>query len=180
MEKERFFVEVIEKRFTTYKELGEKAIKQLEDADIYRKQHEGENNIYIIVKHMRGNMLSRFTDFLTSDGEKSWRNRDEEFKEDTGKTIEQLLKLWEEGWQCLYHTLSALTDEDLKKRVLIRSEPHLVMDALLRQVAHYAYHVGQIVYLAKDFKGIDWKPLSIPPGKSEDFNQKMETKHAVS
>ncbi len=174
---DRLFVEVIEKRFEAYKVLGEKAIMQLEDKDLHRRQHQGENNIYMIVKHMHGNMLSRFTDFLKSDGEKSWRKRDEEFKDDVDKTMDQLLLLWHEGWECLFKALSSLRDEDLKERVTIRSEPHLVLDALLRQVAHYAYHVGQIVYLAKDFKGTDWSPLSIPPGASEAFNQKMRTKY---
>lgn len=164
---------ILIKRFITYKELGEKAILQLDEDDIHRKLQEGDNNISIIAGHLHGNMLSRFTDFLNSDGEKTWRNRDAEFEE---KVINkgQLLQMWNEGWNCVLSTMESLNDNDLNKEVAIRGEKHLVMDAVVRQIAHYAYHVGQIVYLAKTFKGKNWQSLSIPKGRSNHFNTSMK------
>lgn len=177
MHSEQLFIEVIKKRFLVYKELGEKAIRQLSDEQIHFKNSENDNSIYIIVIHLRGNMLSRFTDFLTSDGEKSWRNRDREFQANEQTNKEQLFKLWTEGWDCLLNTLDALKDADLQREVHIRGERHLVIDALLRQVAHYAYHVGQIVYIAKILKKDNWQSLSIPKGNSDQFNQQMKKKY---
>lgn len=164
--------DVLIKRFITYKELGEKAILQLDEDDIHKKIKDGDNSIVIIVGHLYGNMLSRFTDFLNSDGEKAWRNRDAEFEEKTVNK-EQLLEMWNAGWNCLLDTMELLVDNDLHKTVTIRGEPHLVLDAVIRQVAHYAYHVGQIVYLAKTYRGEHWKSLSIPKGRSDQFNQGM-------
>ncbi len=177
MDKEQPFIALIKKRFLTYKVLGEKAITQLEDQHIHYRKEAGDNSIYVIVGHMHGNMLSRFTDFLETDGEKPWRNRDEEFSEDPKAGKAQLFKLWEEGWNGVWTALSTLKDDDLQKKVRIRGETHLVMDALLRQVAHYAYHVGQLVYIAKSLKGKNWQSLSIPPGASDQYNQKMKAKY---
>ncbi len=177
---EHSFVKVIKKRFLVYKDLGDRTLKQLNDQEIHFRNNDTDNNIYIMVKHIHGNMLSRFTDFLTSDGEKSWRNREDEFEDDVEKGVDDLLALWEESWSCLIKTLDRLVDEDLKKEVRIRGEKHLVLDALLRQVAHYAYHVGQIVYIAKNIKKEDWSSLSIPKNGTSAFNQKMNEKYGDS
>lgn len=174
---ENVFIEVIRKRFLVYKELGEKAIEQLDDGQIHYRKNGSDNSVCIIARHLHGNMLSRFTDFMGSDGEKSWRNRDTEFQESKEIDKSELFRLWEEGWKVLLTTLGTLTDADLHRLVRIRGELHLVMDALLRQVAHYAYHVGQMVYIAKNIKGKAWRSLSIPPGNSEQFNQQMKTKY---
>lgn len=168
--------EIITRRFISYRELGEKAIQQLDDIQIHWKRDENDNSIFIIVKHLHGNMLSRFTDFLTSDGEKSWRKRDDEFEESKADK-QQALALWNEGWDCLINTLHSLDDNDLQKTITIRGEKLTVIDALIRQVAHYASHVGQIVYIAKTIKGGDWKNLSVPKGKSQEFTNEMENKN---
>jgi len=162
------FLNMATKMFRYYKMLSDKSIARLEDAEIHFRPNAVSNNISIIVKHMSGNMLSRFTDFLTTDGEKEWRERDAEF-EDTYTSKEELMAAWEKGWNCLFATMDALSENDLEKTVLIREEPHTVLDALTRQVAHYAYHAGQIVYIAKMIKNTDWEYLSIPPGKSKGF-----------
>jgi len=156
--------------FSYYKRLGERAIQQCQDQDLFTALDAESNSIAIVVKHMAGNMRSRWTDFLTSDGEKPDRNRDSEF-EDPPKTREEMLRLWESGWKCLFDALEQLTDADLIRTVTIRTEPHSVMQAINRQVAHYAYHVGQIVFLAKHFAASrgDWKALSVPRGKSNEF-----------
>lgn len=168
----------ITKRFLTYKELGEKTFAQLNDQQIHWKHQEEDNSIYIIIKHMHGNMRSRFTDFLNSDGEKSWRKRDEEFTTDIAGPSE-MIRLWNEGWDCLIKALKPLQDADLQKVVTIRNEKHTVADALLRQLTHYAYHVGQIIYIAKTLKGKDWQNLSVPKNRSEEYIQKKkdEFKH---
>ncbi|HLR37727.1 MAG TPA: DUF1572 family protein [Chitinophagaceae bacterium] len=165
MNEEQSFINIIKKRLLIYKELGDKTFLQLEESDFHYKKFETENSVYVIVNHMRGNMLSRFTDFLTTDGEKEWRDRADEFRENNNVDKERIIEKWEEGWNCLMHTLQGLQDKDLSKKITIRGEEHLVVDALLRQVAHYAYHVGQIVYIAKHLKGNDWKSLSIPKEK---------------
>ncbi len=177
MDKTRTFIELIKKRFLTYKELGDKTIQQLEEEHIHFTKGTGDNSIYVIVRHMHGNMLSRFTEFLEADGEKPWRSRDKEFQEEPGVGKVQLFSLWQQGWECLWNALDALNDDDLQREVRIRGEVHLVMDALLRQVAHYAYHVGQLVYIAKSLKGEAWQSLSIPPGSSDQYNQKMKAKY---
>ena len=158
--------------FRFYKNLGEGAMEQVTDEQLFATLDEEMNSIAIIVKHMAGNMRSRWTDFLTSDGEKPDRNRDTEFVEPPA-TREELLKRWNEGWDRVFRALTPLSDSDLERSVTIRGEPHSVMQAINRQIAHYAYHCGQIVFLAKPFKAGDWKSLSVPRNKSADFNRKV-------
>lgn len=165
------YLDSIKKRFLSYKELGEKSIAQVDDHQIHWKPEENSNSITIIVKHMSGNMLSRFTDFLTTDGEKPWRERDAEFEEENCDKA-GLLAIWEKGWQCLINTLDSLREEDLSKTITIRNEPLSVMDALNRQLAHHAYHVGQIVYIAKMIRSANWKTLSVPKKGSKEYNEK--------
>jgi uncharacterized damage-inducible protein DinB len=156
-----------------HKRLADGAITQLNDEQFFATLDSESNSVAIIVKHMAGNMRSRFTDFLTSDGEKPDRNRDQEFITDPGTTREEVLRRWEQYWQLVFETLNSLHAEDLTRTVTIRGEPHSVLQAINRQVAHYAYHVGQIVCLAKHWKGADWKTLSVPKGKSDEINAKM-------
>jgi Protein of unknown function (DUF1572) len=158
--------------FRYYKKLGEGAIAQVTDEQLFTALNPEMNSIAIIVKHLAGNMRSRWTDFLTSDGEKPDRNRDCEFV-DPVASREALMKCWEEGWQCLFSALAPLTDTDLTRRITIRGEPHSVMQAINRQVAHYSYHVGQTVFLAKQLQSANWKSLSVPRNKSAEFNQKV-------
>jgi len=165
------------KRFAVYKDLGDKTFAQLPDAGFLFQPNEASNSIAVIIQHMSGNMLSRWTNFLTEDGEKEWRNRDEEFESHAyDKT--PLLLMWEKGWQCLFDALNALKEEDLMKTIYIRTEGQLVIDAIHRQLAHYSYHVGQIVYLGRLIKNNDWQSLSIEKGKSAAYNQQMENKPA--
>ncbi len=164
------YLDSLKKRLLSYKALADKTFAQLDEEQIHWQPAGEPNNIYIIVKHMSGNMLSRFTDFLTTDGEKPWRERDAEFVDDPGATKAQMLGIWEKGWNCLMSTLESLTDEDLGKTVHIRTEPLIVIDALNRQLSHYPYHVGQIVYLGKVMKADGWQSLSIPKGDSQQFN----------
>lgn len=159
-------------RFIYYRELGDKTIEQLSDEQLFSKTDPEANSIAIIVNHMHGNMLSRWTDFLNSDGEKEWRMRDEEF-EDRIKTRTQLTDKWNEGWDCLFHALKPLGESDLEREVFIRSEAHSVVEAINRQLAHYAYHVGQMVFIGRMLKKQDWQSLSIPKGGSEQFNASM-------
>jgi Protein of unknown function (DUF1572) len=154
------------------KKLGEGAMEQVPDEQLFASLDEEMNSIAIVVKHMAGNMRSRWTDFLTSDGEKPDRNRDMEFAAPPA-TREELMRLWNEGWERVFHALAPLSDADLGRTVEIRGEPHSIMQAINRQIAHYSYHVGQIVFLAKHFKGSDWKSLSVPRNKSADFNRKV-------
>jgi uncharacterized damage-inducible protein DinB len=158
--------------FRYYKKLGEGAMAQLTDEQLFAALDPEMNSVAIIVKHIAGNMRSRWTDFLTSDGEKPDRNRDCEFVE-PAESREALMKCWEEGWQRLFSALTPLSDADLERRVTIRGEPHSVMQAINRQVAHYSYHVGQIVFLAKQLQSANWKSLSVPRNKSAEFNQKV-------
>ena len=158
--------------FSYYKGLAEKAMEQLPDGALFGVLDEESNSIALIVKHMTGNMRSRWTDFLTSDGEKSWRNRDSDF-EAPPASREALMELWEQGWNILFSTLTALTDTDLSSTVTIRGEAHSAMQAVNRQVAHYSYHCGQIVFLAKHLCHDHWQCLSVPRGKSQDFNAKV-------
>lgn len=158
------------RQFEYYKMLGEKAMRQLNDEALFHQVNEESNSIAVIVKHLWGNMLSRWTNFLTEDGEKPWRERDAEF-EATIKTREELLRKWNEGWQCLFDTLGNITDDDLEKIVYIRNEGHTILEAINRQIAHYSYHVGQIVFIAKMIKDENWISLSIPRNKSADYNQ---------
>ncbi len=158
--------------FRFYKKMGEGAMEQVTDEQLFATLDEEMHSIAIIVKHMAGNMRSRWTDFLTSDGEKPDRNRDTEFMEPPA-TREELLKRWNEGWDRLFRALTPLSDSDLERSVTIRGEPHSVMQAINRQIAHYAYHCGQIVFLAKHFKASDWKSLSVPRNRSAEFNRKV-------
>jgi hypothetical protein len=155
-----------------YKKLGDRAIEQCPEEDLFTCIDPESNSIAIIVKHMAGNMRSRWTDFLTTDGEKSDRNRDSEF-EAPPQTRAVLIALWEAGWKICLDALDSLTDEHLTRTVTIRTEPHSVMQAINRQVGHYAHHVGQIVFLAKHFAGADWQTLSVPKRKSADFNRRV-------
>lgn len=158
-----------QKQFAYYRHLGEGTMAQLSEAELFRDDAAGSNSIAVIVKHLAGNMKSRWTNFLTEDGEKTWRNRDEEFVADfAGRT--QLETAWTEGWDVLEGTINGLQPEQLATIVYIRNEGHLVVEALNRQLAHYAYHVGQIVLLGKQLKGAEWRSLSIPKGGSAAYN----------
>lgn len=158
--------------FRYYKKLAERAIEQVSDDHLFDVLDEEMNSIAVIVKHMAGNMQSRWTDFLTSDGEKPGRDRDAEFS-DPPATREALLLLWEDGWQRLLGTMQSLSDSDLGRTITIRGEAHSVMQAINRQVAHYSYHCGQIVFLSKHLSHDRWQVLSIPRGKSTDFNRRV-------
>jgi Protein of unknown function (DUF1572) len=158
-------------QFLKYEKLGGKAIAQVPEDKISWVYDSDSNSIATIVKHISGNMLSRFTDFYTNDGEKKWRNRDSEFENET-ITKDALMLKWNQGWTCLFNILDSLTAEDLSKEILIRNEPHTVMEAINRQLTHYAYHVGQIVFLGKMICGNHWESLSIPKGRSQEFNTK--------
>jgi len=147
--------------FKKYKKLCENAIEQVSKDDLHKAIDENSNSISIIMQHLAGNMLSRWTDFLISDGEKVWRERDKEFEEQF-LSQPQLFKLWNDGWNCLFAALADLSENDLDKIVLIRNEAHTVNQAILRQLGHYSYHTGQIVFLAKHFCGKNWSQLSIP------------------
>jgi hypothetical protein len=155
--------------FQYYKKLGETAIAQCPDEGLFATLDEEHNSIAIVVKHLTGNMRSRWTDFLSTDGEKPNRDRDSEF-EAPPKTRAEILDLWDAGWKCLFSALEPLTDASMTKTVTIRGEEHSVMQAINRQIAHYAYHVGQIVMLAKHFAGANWKALTVPKKKSAEFN----------
>jgi uncharacterized damage-inducible protein DinB len=163
-------LESILKLLQYYKSLGEKTIAALSDEELHLEPGDDVNSIPIIVKHLWGNMLSRWTNFLTEDGEKDWRKREEEF-ESTLKTRAEVLARWDEGWTCFLSAIESLKEEDLEKIIYIRNEAHTVMEAIHRQLAHYSYHIGQIVYLGKIIKGDQWISLSIPKGKSEEFNE---------
>ena len=158
--------------FRYYKNLAERAMAQVSDEQLLTVLDGEANSIAVIVKHMAGNMRSRWTDFLTSDGEKPDRNRDTEF-EDAPATRAAMLALWEEGWQCLFKALGALSESDLQRTVTIRGEAHSVMQAINRQMAHYSYHCGQIVLLAKQFKPNEWQSLSVPRRQSAEFNRRV-------
>lgn len=158
------------KSFRGMKSNVERALEQLDDELLHRSPDANSNSIVIIMQHMSGNMLSRFTDFLTTDGEKPSRDRDTEFEDHT-LLRNELMDQWENGWKCVFDAIGSLTDNDLLKIVKIRNEDHTVLRALNRQLVHYAYHCGQIVYLAKHLKGENFVSLSIPKGKSREFNQ---------
>jgi hypothetical protein len=158
------------KLFLYYKSLGEKAIAQIDDSQINWQPNDSSNSIALIAHHITGNMLSRFTDFLTTDGEKPWRNREAEFEQGYVNKAE-LMAAWDKGWKVLTDTIASLSEDDLSKIIYIRNEGQSVQDALLRQLAHYANHVGQIIYIAKILKGNEFKSLSIPKGGSAGYNQ---------
>lgn len=172
---ETIFLQSALKRLRYYKELGDQTLSVLSTADLHMAPNEESNSIAVIVQHMSGNMLSRWTDFLTSDGEKEWRNRDREFEiKDMPK--EAIVEIWNKGWDCCLDAIGSLTAEDLSKTIYIRSEALIVVDAINRQLAHYPYHVGQIIYIAKMIRNQDWKSLSIPRQQSDAFNSEMKNK----
>ncbi len=158
------------KQFEYYKLLGERTFGQLSEEDIHWQYNEQSNSIAVIVKHLWGNMLSRWTDFLTSDGEKEWRDRDAEFEADI-KDKAEMLEKWEAGWDCLFDALKSVRKENFETTVYIRNMGHTIVEAVNRQLAHYAYHIGQIAYIGRMIKGEDWKSLSIPKGVSKDYNR---------
>lgn len=166
------YLESIKKYFNQQKKLGDKTIAQLSQENLLWQYNENSNSIAIIVQHLWGNMLSRWTNFLTEDGEKAWRDRDNEF-ESVIKTKDELVQKWNAGWDFVFNTLNSLTEEDLAKTIFIRKEPHNVGDAINRQLAHYSSHVGQIIYIGKMCLDEKWSSLSIPKGSSKDFNKKM-------
>lgn len=163
------FLESAIKQFEYYKLLGEKSFEQLNEEQLFWQYNEDSNSIATIVKHLWGNMMSRWTDFLTTDGEKEWRKRDEEFENDI-ETKEEMMRLWNEGWNCLFNAIRSLRKDDLGKMVYIRNMGQTVTEAINRQLAHYPYHVGQIVYIARMIAK-DWKSLSIPKGESIAYNK---------
>jgi len=166
---ESYLVSIV-KQFQYYKSLGDKTFNQLTFEELQWKSSEDSNSISIISKHIIGNMLSRWTNFLTEDGEKTERNRDSEF-EDTYTSKEDLIAAWESGWFCLFNALKSLNNSDLERIIYIRNEGHTVIEAINRQLAHYPYHIGQIVFLGKLLKGNAWLSLSIPKGNSVTYNE---------
>jgi len=162
--------------FRDYKKLGDRALAQLSDEDLFRTIDEESNSIAIVMKHLAGNMLSRWTDFLTTDGEKADRNRDMEFVMLPETTKDEVLAYWDRGWQCTFNAIEALTADELVRIVTIRKKDHTVVEAITRQLAHYASHVGQIVFLAKHFKSTEWRSLSVPKNKSGEFNAKLQNR----
>jgi hypothetical protein len=172
------YLDEVRRQFRGHKRLAEGAMAQLTDQDVFLALDPESNSVAVVVKHMAGNMRSRFTEFLTSDGEKPDRHRDQEFEMAPGVTRADVMRWWDEGWAQVLGAIDALRPEDLTGVVAIRGEPHSVLQALNRQVAHYAYHVGQIVFLAKHLRSREWKSLSIPRGKSEEINQRMAERKA--
>jgi hypothetical protein len=164
--------------FRNYKKLAERAIEQVGDEEFFAAIDDESNSIAVMVKHVAGNLHSRWHDFLTKDGEKPDRNRDEEF-EMIGDTRESLMRFWETGWQVLFDNVEPLTEADFSRTVTIRGERHTVVEALNRQLMHYAYHIGQIVFLAKHFKSTAWKTLSVPKNRSADFNAFLAEQQAA-
>lgn len=162
--------------FRAYKKLAEKALDQLEDDEFFATVDAESNSVAVIMKHITGNMISRWTDFLTTDGEKPERNRDIEFVIDPEVTKPDIMEYWEKGWQRTFETLEVLQPDELMRTVTIRGEEHTVVQCINRQMTHYAYHIGQIVFLAKHFRSSEWKSLSIPKNKSAEFNQYLEKK----
>jgi hypothetical protein len=170
------YLEEARRQFRGHKRLGEGAMAQLRDEELFVMLDKEANSIAILVKHLAGNMRSRFTDFLSSDGEKPDRNRDQEFELTKNATRADLMRCWEEGWACVFAAIDSLKPQDVTRTVFIREEPHSVLQAINRQIAHYAYHCGQIVFLAKHLRSSEWKSLSVPRGMSEEFNRRMMEK----
>ena len=170
------YLDSIRQQFEYYKLLGEKTFEQLTDEALFWQYNEESNSIATIVHHLNGNMLSRWTDFLESDGEKSWRNRDEEF-ENNIHTRQEMLDLWNKGWSCLFNALKSLTEPDLDRIIYIRNQGHTVLEALNRQLAHYPYHIGQIIFIGKMATNEHWNSLSIPRSQSGSYNQNKFSKH---
>lgn len=168
------YLESVKKQFQYYKMLGDKTFAQLTEEAFFWQYNDDSNSIATIVNHLYGNMLSRWTDFLTTDGEKEWRNRDTEFEQHTTTKAEVIIK-WEAGWACLFNAINPLTDADLAKIIYIRNQGHTVIEAINRQLAHYPYHIGQIVMLGKMLASNGWQSLSIPKGKSQVYNSEKFT-----
>lgn len=165
------YLEEARRQLRGHKRMGEGAMSQLKDEEFFVTLDPEANSVAILVKHLAGNMRSRFTDFLTSDGEKPDRFRDREFELTPSTTRAEVMKWWEEGWACVFGAIDPLRPEDVMRVVPIRGESHTVLQAINRQIAHYAQHIGQIVFLAKHLRSSDWKTLSIPRGKSEEYKQ---------
>ncbi len=169
------YLDTVIRRLKYYKELGEKTFEQLDDTDFHFLPSSESNSIAVIIQHITGNMLSRFTNFLTEDGEKEWRQRDDEFEiHDYSK--QRLIDLWNKGWLCCLGVLESLNEADLLKTVYIRKELLTVIDAINRQLAHYTYHIGQIIFIGRMIKNKEWKSLSIPKRKSQDYNNGSQIK----
>ena len=171
------FLADVTTQFRSLKTMAERAMAQVTDTELFATLDSESNSIAVIMKHLAGNMRSRWTDFLTSDGEKPDRNRDSEFEMATGQLRPALLEQWESGWKCLFETFEALSENDLSRTVRIRGQGHSVVQAINRQLTHYACHVGQIVFLAKHLRSKDWQSLSIPRGKSAEFSANMGRTH---
>lgn len=171
------YLEDVKRQFHGQKKLAEKALAQVDDQHFFLTLDPESNSIALIVKHIAGNSRSRWTDFLKSDGEKADRRRDTEFENESGDSRQTLMERWEGGWRALFESVDPLGPADLDRIVTIRGEPHTVVKALNRQLTHYAYHIGQIVFLAKHFAGAGWQSLSVPRGKSEEFNTRMRAKN---
>ncbi|HMK19181.1 MAG TPA: DUF1572 family protein [Chitinophagaceae bacterium] len=169
------YLSTVIKRLKYYKDLGEKTFEQLEEKELHYLPTSESNSIAVIVQHLAGNMISRFTNFLTEDGEKEWRQRDDEF-EIHNYTKQQVTDLWNKGWQCCFDALESITENDLLTIIYIRKEPLSVIDAINRQLAHYPYHIGQIVYIGRMIKNEEWKNLSIPKGQSQQYNAGNQVK----
>jgi hypothetical protein len=169
------YLTTIIKRLKYYKDLGEKTFDQLEEKDFHYLPTSESNSIAIIVQHLTGNMLSRFTNFLTEDGEKEWRQRDDEFEVHT-LSKQQVIDLWNKGWRCCFDALESLNEDDLLKTIYIRKEGLTVIDAINRQLAHYPYHIGQLVYIGRMVRDKEWKSLSIPKGHSQQYNSSDQVK----
>ncbi len=167
------FLSEVLRWFRQQKDLADRSIAQLSDAELFHSLDEESNSVAVIMKHMAGNLHSRFTDFLTTDGEKPGRRRDQEFVIEAGTSRQQILEYWEAGWRCLFAALEPLGPGDLQRKVTIRGQQHTVIEAILRQLAHHSHHAGQILLLAKHLRGKQWKTLSIPRGQSEAFNAKL-------
>ena len=163
------------KQFEFYKVLSERSFDQVDDEGFFWQYNPESNSIAITAKHMAGNMLSRWTDFLTSDGEKSWRNRDMEFELEK-ESRQKIMELWGKGWECLFQAMDQISTENFENEIFIRNIPHSITEAVNRQIAHMAYHTGQIAYVGRMIQGAQWQSLSIPKGKSGEFNQKSFAK----
>lgn len=164
------YLESIKKQITYYKSLGDKTFNQLTQEELFYQYNQESNSIAVIAKHIAGNMLSRWTNFFSEDGEKSWRNRDDEFV-NTFSTKEEMIAYWEKGWDCFLNTINSLKENDLEKIIYIRNQGHTVTEAINRQICHYPYHIGQIVFLGKMLQNEKWVSLSIPKNASKNFNQ---------
>jgi len=173
----RHYLETAKKNFQSIKKLGDKVFPQIKDKDFFWSPDEESNSMAIIIRHLYGNMLSRWTDFLTSDGEKPDRKRDEEFERLFYTDKDDVIEKWNSGWKCLFDALDSLNENDLMKEVTIRGQHHTVIEAIERQINHYSYHVGQIVYIGKHLEGEKWISLSVPRNKSDKFNDEMKKRH---